>query len=326
MHIVNGESAAGNLRAALALASDQVLVCNDVLSLGAVPDVDLVKNWPAWVEARQAYWQAQQALAKLGYDEGSDEGFADFPRDLYHYKQSLLQATRLDVWTGQSISDQLLLIFIAYLKNMFALEATIYWHDFSCIPYEANDAEPQNQLRVLGLGQLSPQQIASYQSEQTLSLKQEQALVAIWQIYSENNEQAISHILNDGLSLSTTMEQGIQALLQRDPNQRKDDNSGLRYWDLALLSNIQRLGEEPVIAAKAVGETLGSAMQGYDLTGDLYLFARVAAMAKAKHPLILQSFSDASSMRSQLSLTPLAKQILKGECAYPEISALTHDE
>ncbi|MCX4027668.1 DUF1835 domain-containing protein [Endozoicomonas sp. SM1973] len=294
MHITNGTSAAGVLKQALGISKSEFLVVNDVLSCGPLQAITSIDDWMSY---RQAYWNDVQKLC--GIEPLVMQGF---DRDLYVAYEELQSSDRIDVWVGTALSDQVMLCFLVFLFEHLGIDfSRVFIHQFSKVEgvkYE-----------IHGLGMLN--------HEKVLSADTSYQLTDCWYaLVSSTPELYIKFIQEDKKDLPFLV-CALKYLVYRYPNKQ----TGLSIWDESILRNTLKAGPK---AAKIIGFTLSDAMDGCDLTGDLYQFTIMKKLGNENlnQPLLSLNRQDGDMRETRVDLTEIGKQVLNGELNAIELNGI----
>lgn len=285
LHIVNGDSAAGSLKAALHLSRDRILVNEDMLSCGPAPATD---DLGVWRSARERYLKEIMASPDFSFGEYAADG-------LLTNAERLRQERAVAVWVGLGLPEQLLLAWVVFLFDRLELDLSkLEIFQFETLRPTQN---------VLSLGELSPEDIRDYKpAPHQLSPAEADELRHLWKVYTSDDPAALSSYVA-GSSAMPIAHRAIRELLYRYPDVR----SGLRVWDECLLRHTLDKGPR---AVRVIGHTLGS--MSLDWLGDMHLFRRLVGMADVRSPLISLTGSRESMRDCEVRLTSFGHDVLAG--------------
>lgn len=277
LHITNGDSAADSLRATG--LGGTVLPWRDVLHEGPVP-ADLPLQELSAVRA--------QFLADVGLAESAAHTRQQFQdRDA-----ALLAATEHEevcLWFEHDLYDQLQIIQI--LSELASLPMGTTQVTLLCIN------EHPGVPRFLGLGQLSPQQLAALwpQREPVLDSHYEAARV-MWRAFRSPDPVQLLEATHEGLSGLPYLRPAIARFLQEYPNTQQ----GLGRTEATALEAISQGVQEQ----RRLFLHVNNAEQAPFL-GDSTFFARLAMLQREPAPLLAGS--------EPLALTEHGSAVLHGE-------------
>lgn len=261
LHITNGDSAAGSLRAAG--LPGEVLAWRDVPAEGPVP-AGLTLDELAPVRAR--------FLAQSGW-ASYDEALADLRR-----QYAALAATAHDevvLWFEHDLHDQLQL---AQLLDWFATHAHGSTMLSLVVIGEYPDVTP-----FYGLGQLTPEQLAAlFPSRLPVTAAQLALGRAAWEAFRLPDPTAFVALLAG----ETTALPYLRAALTRHLEEFPDADAGLSRTERQILDILTEAGPIPLFEAFK----RDMAREEAPFLGDLGFWARIAGLAPAAHPLL--AFAD----------------------------------
>lgn len=286
VHIVNGDSAAGSLRAALRPGRDRVLVNEDPLSCGPAP---ATADLGVWRTAREGF-------LKEIYVEWPDFSFDEYAANgLLMNTERLGREQAIVVWAGLGLPEQLLLAWVVFLFDTLDLDLS----KLAIVQFEK--LRPTED--VISMGELGPENIRTYQpAPRQLDSEEAEELRRVWKVYTSDDPAALSRYVA-GSSLMPIVHRAVSKLLYRYP----DVGSGLGIWDERLLRNV--LDNGPA-AARVIAYTMG--LGSLDQQGDMQLFHRLLRMAAGRSPLISLT-GDRTTMRGcKVKLTPFGQDVLAG--------------
>ncbi len=300
MHILNGDSAAGCFRQAFHPPQEELLVFRDVLSCGRLKAYVDIKQWAKY---RRDYWAAM--YVKQGFD-GIDD-IATAPNDFYNDFDQLKCADKINLWVGCALSDHLLLVFLVKLFDVHGL-------DFSKLAiYQYTHAD--NNLTVIGLGILSPEQIEALKPE---SLRLNDAQIAfcleVWEIVTAGNPEDLMRILKLKQASLPLLHSSLKSLFYRFPKL----SNGLSHFDELILNAAKDHAPNTLrIIAEAMTQDMypDKYPHIFDVVGDTYLFDRLKNMAQAslKKPLLSLNAMDESLRETTTKITEFGLEVLKGK-------------
>jgi Domain of unknown function (DUF1835) len=294
LHITNGDVVAGALREAGLPGS--VAISADVLYEGPCPTEASPAEWRetrARFLADAGYAHYQQALeqlvecdAALHAARGEDEVVLWFEHDLFDQ----LQVVRLTAWfAGQGAPGRLSLICIGEFPGI---------------------------SRFLGLGQLSPQQLAGLFPGRTAVIDVQSALaVDVWRRLGGSTPTDLVALLRRDTTSLPYLDGAIRRLLQQLPS----THNGLSRTEHQALAAIAE-------GASSLGEAFraSQAQEERVFMGDLSFHAAVRALGEAAQPLVrLQpGGNDTPPADQQVALTPLGRQVLGGRADHARVNGL----
>ena len=110
VHVVFGEVSAGALKQALG-RGHSVVTQRDFLSSGPVPHLE---NWQDWLQVRRQHWH--RLIGKEGPFLYNDQV------DLYLQIDELRLSSRILLWCGTGLEDQLLKVFLPRFMERFSID------------------------------------------------------------------------------------------------------------------------------------------------------------------------------------------------------------
>lgn len=290
LHVVLGDSVAGTFDETFR-ERDSLLVDRDVLCCGPTPHCDSIDEWKSM---REQYWKELAPMAE-GQPQRAERGLlAELHR--------LSGAERLTIWAATSVSEQL---FVAHVLHRAAnLEpARIQIVQFEQLA--------DRSARVLGLGQLKPEQLREHPAPRSLSSTELRDCHDAWAALGSRNPDLLGGFAQSHPGASAWLKGAMQLMLRRFP----DIQTGLTYWDRELLDAVKQHAPR---AARAIGHAMTRQWDDADLTGDWYLFGRMLRMGRLPKPL-LEFSGDVGNMRAtEVRLTPFGLDVLEGRASnYP---------
>jgi len=291
LHVILGDHAADTFDEAFA-ARESLLIDRDVLCCGPTRRCNSLDEWQAM---RHQYWTGLLPMATE--QPLTDRGFLD---DMAR----LRDAPRLTIWAATSLSEQLFIAHALHRADAVSLDpARIHVVQF--------EKFPDRHTRVLGLGELDPEQLRRHPAPRPLSREELGDYRDAWAALVSDDPASLDDFSRTHASASPWLKGALQLMLRRYP----DCQSGLPHWDRELLAAVKQYAPR---AARAIGYTLTREWGDADLTGDWYLYGRMLGMSRLPQPL-LEFTSDLGDMRAaEVRLTPFGLDVLEGrESNYP---------
>ncbi len=296
LHITNGDSAAGSLRAAG--LPGEVLAWRDVLAEGPVPE-GLALDDLAPVRAR--------FLAQTGW-ASYDEALADLRRQ-YAALAAVTAQDEVVLWFEHDLHDQLQL---TQLLDWFATHA----HGSTMLSLVMIGEHP-DVTPFYGLGQLTPEQLAAlFPSRLPVTATQLALGQAAWEAFRSLDPTTIEALLAGETATLPYLRTALVRHLEEFP----DTDAGLSRTERQILEILAEAGPIPLFEAFKRDMEREEA----PFLGDLGFWARMAGLAPAAHPLL--AFADGRSFalpadpahptewaRQAVALTGTGRAVLAGE-------------
>ncbi|WP_196139253.1 DUF1835 domain-containing protein [Aliikangiella sp. G2MR2-5] len=289
LHITNGSSAAGFIRTALCLSSEQLLTVNDLLCCGPLSVQRLDSQW---IEMRQQFWDCLLTQCAI-------EPFpmSEFTRDFYFNHNELFAAKTVHLWTGTSLGDQLMLAFVIthFVREKIGLDKLLV-HQF--------EYHPEKNFEISGITLLESEHIVDGGNQFSLSSLEIKCLLDGWKAVADNTPQKLVDFIGkeDVLPL---FHKALKHLIYRFPEKQ----SGLSIWEERILASV-KAGESN--AARIIGHLLFDYSRQPDLVGDIYLFYLIKSLANScfQNPLLTSNQAQGTMHDTEVFLTELGEKIL----------------
>lgn len=294
IHLILGDSAAGVFRAAFRV-QDRLLVEQDVLSCGPTPRCEDLEKWS---KQRHEYW--------ANLVPGLLDEHAPSPIALLKHVSRLRDAERIFIWAATGVSEQLFIAFVFHLIRLTAV-------DPARVSLVRFDTLPNRRARVIGMGELDPDQMGNSPEPLAASSDDARGYLAAWDALTAPDPVSMERFSETNPLANEWLKQAMRLMLRRFP----DKHTGLPHWDFKLLESVRRNGPR---APRIIGYTMAENWNDGDLVGDWYLFGRLLRMGDEGLPKPLLSLSgDLHDMRSTTAvLTPFGESVLDGrEASYP---------
>ena len=247
---------------------------------------------------RRAFWSSV-APGSAPEPEAADFG-------LLSGSERLREAEQVTIWAATGLSEQLFISHVIHRAEEWGVDAAkIRLVQFETLRNRA--------AHVLGTGELNERHMSEHPEPTAISVAALQDYRAAWTALASPDPVLIERFGESHPSANEWLKRGMQLLLRRFPDRR----SGLPWWDFTLLTEVRAHGPR---AARVIGYTMGNFYDDADLTGDLYLFARLLRLGDPQLPApLLEISGDRSKMRDvQVALTPFGLDVLEGKTSsYP---------
>jgi len=301
VHVVIGESAAGSFkRSGVAADRNDVLVLPDHLSCGPLLPISDV---PSWTRQRIAYWRRL-------WSEASDE-----EENLYSNPVGLLSSDAVVIWLGTDLGDQIALAWLpAFLAALDAQDPALKLSQFE---------HGERGLEIIGLGMLSPKQIAAHPPVVDLTAENLRETTLVWHALTSADPDGLLSYLRSPSGSLPLLVRALREGLTRFP----DIVSGLNTWEMRLLSNAQKARE----AARVIGQTLADGFDalrarigGRDQVGDFWLFDRMLRLGDPKlaEPALEITGSRVEYRDTEVRLTPFGQRLLDGKANFVDANGI----
>jgi hypothetical protein len=281
LHVVPGESAAGGLKTALGEADGHLVVgLHDPLSCGPLPrTASLVE----WTRVRRQFWAEVS-----GEDLFQPDGILPDP-------ELLQSAQTITMWLGNGLGDQLALPWLCWFLDLLSISS-------ECIRVVQFPLDFARGHRTPSLGMLSPELIRQHPSARHVGADEANDLRIAWSAITGRDPTALSAIVAQGRSY---LHQCLSRLAWRYPH----SDTGLNFWERALLENVQQHGPR---AAYVVGHTLAGRGWDADPIGDGWLLWRLRRMSTLPIPLVRLLGERDTLPGTRVELLPAGRLVLEG--------------
>lgn len=292
LHIVLGDHAADTFDHAFA-AHDSLLVDRDVLCCGPTRRCASID---AWKSMRDQYWTELAPMAMHAPPPTE--------RGLLENLGSLRGAERLTLWAATSLSEQLFIAHVLHRAEGAGL-------DPARIQIVLFEKLPNRLARLLGLGELNPDQLRQHPEPRALTADELRDYRDAWAALTSDDPHDLEKFAQSHSTANPWLKGATQLMLRRFP----DPTSGLTHWDRELLEGTRQHAPR---AARVVGYTMTKAWDDADLTGDLYLFGRMLRLGRLPTPLLEFSGDVGNLHATEVKLTPFGLDVLEGRASnYP---------
>ncbi|MCZ6804417.1 MAG: DUF1835 domain-containing protein [Proteobacteria bacterium] len=187
MNILNGDSGAGLFKQAFQVSDNDILVFSDVLSCGPLKSF---QDTDDWIQYREKYWY--EILLDCAIEPYS---FRDSPRDFFVNIEELKNANEINLWIGSGLSDQLLLVFIVFIFDLYNLDANklsvFQFYKLDGLNYE-----------IHGIGLLNPDNIKRHPESIKLNDKMLKTCLNVWNVILDNDPDSLLIYLNRDSTIS----------------------------------------------------------------------------------------------------------------------------
>jgi hypothetical protein len=293
LHVINGDSAAGTFRRAIANTT-RLIIARDVLSDGPLPAFLDIEAWKA---QRVEFWKSL-------LDFSPEVDFRPRDSDMLQNIERLASASRVYVWAASGNTDQLMVAFLLELLERHGMDpGKIELIEFGRMP--------PNDRRVLQMGEVDLAQMRAHPTPRPLAVDEWMAYRQAWRALSSSDPARVVTFSNDNPHASEWLKSALRNLLKRYPARE----SGLGVWDMQLLNNVRERGPN---AARAIGYTMGQNQSDGDLTSDLYQFSRLMRFASKRlpKPLVMTSGDERTLRGTSVELTDFGVEVAEGRASY----------
>jgi hypothetical protein len=293
VHVVQGLSAAGCFVQAMHPQPGELLVNEDVLSCGPLPQFRSVDEWS---RLREAYWDTV----------APDDSERPFNHDLLASTQALREVESIVLWLGVGTAEQLLLAWIVQLLKLIGSRAKVDVVQFTRDGY----------FNAWALGLLNPEQIKQHPPAEPLSAETALELERLWRRVTSSEPAGLLSVLSEESLPLKHARASLQPLVHRYP----DHQTGLGRWESELLRYTKEKGPR---VPRVIGHTIGHNFDA-DLVGDVYLFARLRRLAGSElaHPLVTMSGDSHSMRNSEVILTDAGESVLAARANAVELNGI----
>lgn len=237
-----------------------------------------------WAGSRQRFW-----AEVVPEDSISLDGFFPDPR--------LLRTARtLTLWLGNGLGDQITLPWFCWLLDSLSvscerLRIVQFPPDFSA------------RHRTPFVDALTPEQLRSHPPAESLTPTLLDHLRDGWTALTSPQPIALSKFLTQLDSFSPIRQLAFLSL--RYPNSQ----TGLSFWDRALLANVAKRGPN---AAGAIAYTISGKGWDMDPIGDGWLFWRLLRLSASRVPLVRVTGNVTAIRGTTVELTTAGLSVLDG--------------
>jgi hypothetical protein len=220
------------------------------------------------------------------------------------------------MWLGTDLADQIALAWLpAFLR---ALDIPV--RALSVVQFDRN---PRG-MEFLGLGMLSPVQMADHPPPKTLTSEQLAELDLAWRALTAADPAELVGYLRAASSGHPFLVRGLREALMRYP----DATCGLNAWEARIVRNVGRVGPR---AADVIGESLIEAYEqlragisGRDMVGDSWLFDRMVRLADPdlREPALELTGSRVEYQHTEVRLTPFGQRVLDGDVNFVDVDGI----
>ncbi len=297
IHILQGFSAAGCFAQAIHPRSEDVLVNDDVLSCGPLPQFRSVEQW---TNLRGTYWDAVLP--------GDFPPPSEFNSDFLATVLGLKDADSVVVWIGIGVAEQLLLAWVVHLLEFSGPQTRVSVIQFTRVG--------RRNMDVWGLGLLNPDQIKEHPPIEPLSADARTELAHCWAAVSSADPSRLVSLLANVPTGLLHLRPSLQQIIRRYP----DHQTGLGRWDFELLKYAKEKGPK---VTRVIGETMGLNFDA-DLVGDAYLFWRLRRLGDSglAHPLVALSGDPYNMRNCSVALTEAGELVLAGRANAIELNGI----
>ncbi|MDF3018851.1 MAG: hypothetical protein K0Q92_154 [Steroidobacteraceae bacterium] len=292
LHLINGDSAGGTFRQAIA-NTNRLIIARDVLSCGPLPTfVDM----ESWTRFRVAFWQeAMQGLPDIDMRLRQT--------DLSQNVQRIIEASRLYVWAASGNTDQLMVTFLFEVLERYGADpGKVQLVEFLTLP--------GTERRAIQMGELDATRMRMHPTPRALTMDDWVAYRQAWRAVTADTPAKLLSFERDSPHASAPLKLAVKQVLRLYP----DRVSGLPLWDRRLLENVPERGPR---AERIIAFTLGERFDEGDLAGDTYLFWRLLRMASPAlpKPLLVVLGDTSSLLTTHFELTAFGAEVVAGRAS-----------
>ncbi len=294
LHVILGDSAGGTFRRVFHPSHDRLIIDQDVLCCGPTP----ASGGDDWKIARHDYWK-KLVPGLVGHTDGLPAN------EMIDRAAEFSSAGRITIWAATSLSEQL---FVAHAIHR-ATQAGAAEDELFIVQFEQ---VPGRTDRILGTGELSEKFMGDPPEPARVPGQDLRGYRELWSALTSADPLPMDRFAESNPLAGHWMRQASQLMRRRFP----DRQSGLGFWDRALLREVQLHGPN---AARVIGYTMVDHWSDGDIVGDWYLFGRLLQMGNPELPAPLVSMTDTDDMRNaQVQLTAFGRDVLEGRASnYP---------
>lgn len=289
IHIAPGPSAGGCLQAGLALPPDQLLINHDVLSCGPLPPLDSLDDWR---DVRQGYLRSIDR-------EWPNFAFADQDRDLLTNRDRLRAASKITLWIGTGLAEQLLLVCVLDLLRRLGEDPA----KLQIVQFDRDRT-----YEIVSVGVLNPAQFKDHPHPTTVDDAAMREAADAWTAVTNPEPEKLLAILTARERSLPFLKRSLFGLLYRYP----DLSTGLNSWEYQLLRYVREDGPK---AVRVVGSTIAHDLDVPDWIGDGYSFDRLHRLGDTALPRPLLTLTGETQKLGQtfVHLTRDGEDILAGK-------------
>ena len=281
VHVVPGESGAGQLRRTIGDGEQIVVALPDALSCGPLRES---ASFDEWRRLRRSFWQ--QILG----DQAEDFG------DLRPHWDLFRRADSLTLWLGNGIGDQVTLFWWSWL----ARTAEIPYERLFVVQFPEDFVAHH---RTPSLGMLSPPQIRKHPPAAPFAPGGLAPMLRVWTALSSPDPADLSSVLASSSPARATG--ALARLAWRYPHA----DSGLSFWERALLATAADRGPDVTLV---LAHTLASPGWDVDQFGVDWLYWRLRRMAECQEPLVELRGNVKVYRETAVQLTRAGRSVLAG--------------
>lgn len=174
MNILNGTAAAKIFEETFGISQNKTIVFNDVLSCGPLKVYEDMHSWQLF---REEYW------ATLDINNKAD--FNEFERDFYTNFDDFISANEYKLWIGTGLNDQLLLIFIVHLMEIYGLDIK----KLLVYQFEKVERTSSYQLDIKGIPLLDQEELTNHPTPYILNDEQLEITRTAWDAVIANTRK-----------------------------------------------------------------------------------------------------------------------------------------
>ncbi len=285
VHVVFGEVSAGALKQALG-RGHRVVIQRDFLSSGPVPHLE---NWQDWLQVRRQHWH--RLTGKEGpflYDEKVD---------LYLQIDELRLSSRILLWCGIGLEDQLLKVFLPRFMERFSIDLG----ELHVLQFDA-----------IAAGYQGPAGFLDHPAPAALTKEEIDELKHAWTVFTDSSPLSLATFVNSNAVICKELPDAMKPLLRRFPNR----STGLDYWEFEVLKACK--GSDSVSLAEILLRMLGKVGQELDFIHEIIIKDIIGCMIAPNcgEPLLRTTPETPLTNDSRIWLSEMAEPILHGHASY----------
>jgi len=299
-HIVSNGSAAGSVKQALGSRCPPLLVNQDLLSCGPLPEFTSLDRWR---EIREQY-------VRSVYLDRPPFSFSEREDDLLVNVPHCAGVEAATLWVGTVLEEQLLLAWVVRLLKLVGADPL----RLRVIQFTRVPGKPEQPVSIWVL---NPDQLYDHPPAEPLTEEVVEALEEAWCAVTSPEPDALLRLIAAEPGPIPHLRRALKCFLDRFP----DASMGVTLSERDLLRFTEPEGPS---MARVMGHVLGERVEGFDWASDHYLFTRVRRLADPSllRPALTLSGRKVSIGRTEVALTETGRDVLAGRANFVELNGI----